>query len=148
MQTQSQKSGLNRSSWILMLGICLLMGCSVTNKTKAVNESTAYLTVAKEKLGDEVNFAFNKDRSYVLCQTEPSPNPDNPSFRFLVFSMKDEKVVMEQSVRSGFVKWLSGMEIEIFSTPGFMRNDQSRDEFTQVYHVVTGNSIPKTDWKK
>lgn len=148
MENKSQTAIRYQSYWILVMGMFLLMGCSVTNKTKAVQESTAYITVAKEKLGDEVKFAFNKDRSYVLCQTEPADNPDNPSFRFLVFSMKDEKVVLEQNVRSGFVQWLSDMEIEVFTTPGFMRNDQSRDEFTQVYDVTTGKSTPKTDWKK
>lgn len=148
METQSQPSMLNRSYWILMISMCFLMSCSVTSKTKAVQESTAYITVAKEKLGDEVKFAFNKDRSYVLCQTEPADNPDNPSFSFLVFSMEDEKVVLEQNVRSGSVKWLSDMEIEVFSTPGFMRNDQSRDDFTQVYNVATGKWTPKTSWKK
>lgn len=148
MQTKSQFQNLNRSYWLLMLSACLLASCSVTKKTKAVSESTAYITLAKEKIGDKVKYDFNEDRSYVLCQGEPAGGPDNSSFGFFVFSMKEEKVVLEKTVSSGFVQWLSSREIEVFTTPGFMRNDQSRDEFTQVYDVITGKATAKTDWGK
>lgn len=148
MQVQALFQKSNRSYWILTLSMCFLASCSVAKKTQAVAESTAYINVAKEKLGDNVKFDFNEDRSYVLCQSEILPRAREKSFRFLVYKMKDEKVVMEQNVSAGFVQWLSAMEIEVFTTPGVMRNDQSRDDFTQVYHVATGKSTPKTDWKK
>jgi len=131
-----------------MLPLCLfaLASCNVTKNTKAVAETTAYQKVATEKLGDKVKFAFNKDRNYVLCQAEPSNDPNNQRFGFLVYDMKAEKVIMEKSVSSGYVQWLSATEVEVFTTPGTMRNDQSRDEFTLVYNVTTGTSIPKTEW--
>lgn len=148
MQIQALSKKSNRSYWILLLSMCLLASCSVTKKTQAVAESTAYLNVAREKLGDHVKFDFNEDRSYVLCQSEILPRAREKSFSFLVYSLKDEKVVMEQNVSAGFVQWLSAMEIEVFTTPGVMRNDQSRDDFTQVYDVTTGKATPKNDWKK
>ncbi|MCE7996709.1 MAG: hypothetical protein HEP71_32415 [Roseivirga sp.] len=148
MQTQSLSKKINRSYWALMLSMCFLVSCSVAQKTQAVSESTAYLAVAKEKLGDKVKFDFNEDRSYVLCQSEIPATSNSKSFGFIVFDMKNEKVVLEQNVSSGFVQWLSNLEIEVFTTPGFMRNDQSRDDFTQVYHVISGKSTPKTDWTK
>lgn len=148
MQTKTLFKKLNRSYWMLTLGMCFLVSCNVTKKTQAISESTAYVAVAKEKLGDKVKFDFNEDRSYVLCQSQPSAKPNNTTFSFMVYSMKEEKIVMEQNISSGFVKWLSALEIEVFTTPGVMRNDQSRDDFTQVYDVVTGKSTPKTDWGK
>lgn len=148
MQTTLLSKKLNRSYWMVMLSMCFLISCSVTKTTKAVSESTAYMTLAKEKLGNNVKFDFNKDRSYVLCQSKVAATSNSKSFSFFVFDMKNEEAVIEQNVNSGFVKWLSNLEIEVFTTPGFMRNDQSRDEFTQVYHVVTGKSTPKTDWGK
>ncbi|GAB5524476.1 MAG: hypothetical protein Roseis2KO_23480 [Roseivirga sp.] len=147
MQIQALFQKSNRSYWMLLLSMCFLASCSVTKKTQAVSESTAYLTLAKEKLGDNVKFDFNEDRSYVLCQSEILPKAKSKSFSFFVYNMKDEKIVLEQNVSAGFVQWLSTMEIEVFTTPGVMRNDQSRDDFTQVYHVATGKSTPKTDWK-
>lgn len=148
MQTKALFQKLNRSYWMLMLSMCFLVSCNVTKKTQAISESTAYMALAKETLGDKAKFDFNSDRSYVLCQSEPGSRPNNTAFSFFVYSMKEEKAVMEQNVSSGFVKWLSALEIEVFTTPGFMRNDQSRDDFTQVYHVVTGKSTPKNDWGK
>lgn len=148
MQTPSLSKKLNRSYWMLMLSMCFLASCSVTKKTQAISESTVYIALAKEKLGDKVKFDFNEDRSFVLCQSEIATTSNSKSFSFFVFDMKNENVVIERNVNSGFVQWLSNLEIEVFTTPGFMRNDQSRDEFTQVYHVVSGKFTPKTDWEK
>ena len=122
-------------------------GCKSTEKATTNQETKAYLEPAA-KLGDGVKYSFNKDRSYVLAQSTPDINGQNTSFSFFVFDMKAEKIVLEQTIDSGFVQWLSDNEIEVFLTPGVMRNDQSRDEFTTVYNVATGASQPKTDWKK
>ena len=131
------------------IGLLLLVGagCKSTKKAAVVEETTAYMEPAA-KLGDNVKYSFNDGRSFVLAQSTPDPNGNSLSFSFLVFDMKAEKVVLEQTVESGFVQWLSQEEIEVFFTPGIMRNDQSRDDFTTVYNVVTGKSMPKTDWKK
>lgn len=148
MQSRTIRKNPTSIFWMLTLCLFALASCNVTKSTKAVAESTAYRKVATEKFGDKVKFAFNENRNYVLCQGEPSSDPNDQRFGFLVYDMKAEKVIMEKSVRSGYVQWLSVTEIEIFTTPGTMRNDQSRDEFTQVFNVITGNSMPKTEWGK
>lgn len=132
---------------MIALGLLFFTACQVTQKTQAAVESTAYLQIAQDKLGENLKYAKSENGRYVLCQTVQSSNPDNQSFKFLVYDMQDEKIVMEKSVSRGYVQWLSNTEVEIFSTPGTMRNDQSRDDFTMVYDVITGKGTPKNDWK-
>jgi hypothetical protein len=130
--------------------ICLLLlaSCQVTQKTKAAAESTAYKQIAQEKLGDDLKFTPSEDNKFVLCETKASSDPDNGAFQFLVFDTEAEKIVMEKKVTQGYVRWVSAKEVEVFSTPGIMREDQTRDDFTVVYDVVTGKATPKTAWKK
>jgi hypothetical protein len=146
MQADHSLKSANGVYWLILLSF--FTSCTAAKKTQPATDSTAYVEIARQKLGENVKFDFNKDKTYMLCQAQPGSEPDNPSFSFFVYSMDEEKVVLEQQVRSGSVQWLSNLEIEVFTTPGFMRNDQSRDEFTQVYHVVTGKSTPKTEWGK
>ena len=136
-------------SIVFSISLLLLVGagCKSTKTAAVAEETKAYMEPAA-KLGDNVKFSFNDGRTFVLAQSTPDPNGDNLSFSFLVFDMKAEKVVMTQSVESGFVQWLSKDEIEVFNTPGIMPKEKTRDEFTTVYNVVTGKSMPKTDWKK
>lgn len=131
-----------------LLIIASLGACKSSEKQKATEESTTYIALAEKMMGTEVAYAFNSDRSYVLAQTDLSKNMDQKSFSFFVFEMKTEKVVLEKNVESGYVKWLSPTEVEVFRTPGKMRSDQTRDDYTEVYNVKTGDTTSKTEWKK
>lgn len=143
------KTGMTRKIALLLMMVILLAsaGCKPSEKQPA-RKNQVYITVAREKLGDNVTFRYNDDRAYVLAQSEQPKSSNDLSFRFIVFGIKQEKVVLEQDVESGFVKWLSNTEIEVFRTPGKMRNEQTRDDYTMVYNVMTGDSMPKTEWKK
>lgn len=134
--------------FLLLALFTLMIGCkSAEQKQNAVVESTAYKTLA-EKWGDAVKYDFNKDRSYVLAQSTPSAKSGSTGFSYFVFDMKTEKATLKGTVESGFIKWLSEKEVEIFRTPGKMAPNTTRDDYTEVVNVETGKSTPKRDWKK
>lgn len=137
-----------RSLFLILILTASLFACKPAEKQAQKTESEAYKPLAAEKLGPDAEFTFNEDRSFVLAQSMIEASKGGLSFSFFVFDMKNEKIVLEQQVESGYVKWLSKTEIEIFRTPGIMRQDQTRDDYTQVHNVLTGESMPKTDWKK
>ncbi len=133
---------------LVLVLLVMLVGCK-SAETKQVTgpETTAYKGLTQKWKG-QAKYEFNKDRSYVLAQSEPPATADYYDFSYFVFDMKAEKVVLQGDIASGFVKWISEKEIEVFQTPGKMGPTQTRDDYTEVINVETGKSTPKTDWKK
>ena len=128
--------------------LTLLIGCkSAETKQKTEAETTAYKALT-EKWGNTVKYDFNKGRSYVLAQSVPSAKSSSTGFSYFVYDMKAEKVTIRGEVDSGYIKWLSEKEVEIFRTPGVMAPNTTRDDYTEVVDVVSGKSTPKKNWSK
>ena len=133
---------------VLILALfSLLIGCKSAEKKQNTGvETTAYQALA-QKWGEGVKYDFNKDRSYVLAQSELS-DKTGTSFSYFVFDMKAEKTTLQGTIESGYIKWLTDLEVEIFRTPGKMAPNTTRDDYTEVVNVQTGKSTPKATWKK
>ena len=133
--------------FLILALFVMLIGCkSAEKKQNTEAESTAYLELAK-KWGEAVKYDFNKDRTYVLAQSELS-DKSGTSFSYFVFDMKAEKATLQGTIESGYIKWLTDLEVEIFRTPGKMAPNTTRDDYTEVVNVKTAKSTPKTDWKR
>ena len=126
---------------VLFIASC---GTSKVGNSTQVEEG-AYKEKATEMLGKDVAFSMNDSKSYVLCLNEIKGTPEQPrnTISFVVINMNDNSVALENKIEGGTVKWADNLMIEIFRTPGIMRDDQSRDDFITLYNVETGKSYPK-----
>ena len=134
---------------IVILTFGTAMSCNssknVASASATQDMKNTYLTVAQEKFGEDVEFAENQDSTYVLCVHDHKGTVKQPrnSVQYMIYNLADNKVVHEETVGSGYVKWYSDYQIEIFRTPGIMRDDQTRDDFITIYNVKTGESVSK-----
>jgi len=139
----------NIRHFVLLLCLLSFVACKSAEKKAGTSgqETTAYKQLAL-KWGDQVKYDFNTDRSMVLAQSLPAPNDKSLRISYFVFDMKTEKVRTEGNLETGAVQWLSVKEIEVFNTPGKMAPNQTRDDYTMVINVITGEQTPKSQWKR
>jgi hypothetical protein len=123
----------------------LFFGCTSINATKTTGQSSHFKDMAIMKLGENPTYKMNGSKTYVLCIKDVKGTAQQPrnSLSFIVIKLDDNNIALEQKFEGGTVGWYSDHEVEVFRTPGIVQKDQSQDDFTTIYNVVTGKSYPK-----
>lgn len=110
------------------------------NSKKAAENNKSYKQLASEKLGEAFECTPCVDGTFVLCQSKR-----DHGVNFFVFDNNLGKIVHEDSVDKGTVDWHSENELALFYTPGTMRQGQSRDDYTFIYHLKNKQKTRKTE---
>lgn len=129
---------------IVLIAFITSCGASKSSNSTQAAEST-YQKLATEKLGEDLTFTMNKAETYVLCISDVKGDVHQPRnlLSYMVIKVKDNSIALEDKIDGGNVKWSNDFEIEVFRTPGIMRDDQTRDDFITMYNVESGKSYPK-----
>ena len=133
------------STYIIL--ILVLASCGASKKSNSTQTAdNKYNELATEKLGEDVSFTMNNSKTYVLCISEVKGTVKQPRnmLSYMVIKLSDNTTVLEKKVDGGTVKWFNDMEIEVYLTPGIMRNDQTSDDYTTIYNVESRESRKKT----
>ncbi len=131
------------TSFVLLL---LVVSCGASKSSNSnQEEKTAYKKIALTKLGDNITYVLNETKTYVLCIKETKGTVQQPrnSIKYLVVKISDNAVALESTVDGGTVKWYNLKMVQVYQTPGIMRDDQTKDDFITLYNVETGKSYPK-----
>lgn len=122
-----------------------LASCGSSNSGNSTQGAQSYKTVAAKALGENVEFTMNDAKAFVLCVKEVKGTPEQPrnSLSYAVVKVADNAIVLENKVDGGTVSWYNEQMIQLYITPGIMRDDQTRDDFITLYNVKTGKSFPK-----
>lgn len=132
---------------ILLVG--LLTACSTP---KAINNASTdqigFEEVAEKQLGASAHCLKNESETLVLCISETDNHSQEPrqTISFMVIKLEDASVLYESSIDGGSVKWFDDEQLEIFTTPGYMRQDQTNDDYTKIYNLTSGQSMSKTEY--
>lgn len=135
-----------KKSIIYIFLVLFITSCGASKVSNSAQESDAnYKVIATEKLRGEITYTMNEVKSHVLCVSEIKGTPKQPrnTLSYLVIKIKDNSTALENKIEGGTVNWYDNTEIEVYRTPGIMRDDQSRDDFVTLYNVETGKSYPK-----
>lgn len=127
--------------------ILLMISCQSISKFPGTkDQQNAYTILAKEKLGDDVIYTPNKSQSYVLCVKETKGNNRQPSsiIKFFVYDLEEAKIIYEENLSAGYVKWYNDNQIEMYSTPGVMVEGTTRNDYTTIYNVISRKSVKKS----
>jgi hypothetical protein len=89
-------------------------------------DSTTY-KIGLSRLGENFDFQYNQEGSFVLCTKEVENTENNlPVVKYLVIRMYDKKIVEEGSVTMSQVIWSGLYELEVSQKPGQIQ--LSRDD--------------------
>ena len=126
---------------ILFPFIFLLLSCSQKGSGQS---SGSFSQIAINKLDSGYETSFNSDSTFVLCLQKSKPTPAQPNTRlkFIVMELKDNKLVLEDSVLNGSAEWISNEELKVYRRTGIPDNPKSTaDTSTYIYNVKTGEKI-------
>lgn len=126
---------------LITCSIFILCHC----KNVEQNQTDVYKTLATQKFGPEVEYIPNEEGSMVLC-LKKQKDESNAGYgvAFLVFDTKQKMIIYEEEIGKGSVTWHSNQELALFYTPGIMRSDQTRDDFTYIYHLTSKEKTLKS----
>jgi len=131
---------------IFIVLIVFITSCGASKKSNSTKVADGkYKEIATKKLGEDVSFIMNDSKTYVLCISEVKGTVKQPRnmLSYMVIKLSDNSAVLDNKVDGGTVKWSNDTEIEVYITPGIMRDDQTSDDYTTIYNVESGESRKK-----
>ena len=131
---------------VIILSFMVLVSCSKSSK---ITTTQNHIDIATERYGESsFNCNSNGANTLELCvhQTN-SGGTTAPSWEYFVFNKETEKIVFENSVNQGKVKWFSNSELVVTKMPGTMAEDQTMDDYAWIIDVNTGRKIKKSEYR-
>ena len=89
--------------------------------------------------GNRLSLLYNEPRSHVICFTQRKPTAQHPfnELQFLVYDIKNQKLIHKNSLRDGQVSWLDDHQVKVERTqmtPGAENNTYLFDVNSQRKH--------------
>lgn len=132
----------------LLIGLlCFSFSCK--NAKDSTAKTIDIKSIINTALSENASCLENSDGSKVLCQVSQKNKPNHGyGVTFIVVSKKNGEIIVKDSVDKGTVAWFSDNELSLFYTPGIMRENDSRDNYTFIYNLDTKSKTKKTDLNK
>lgn len=84
----------------------------------------------------------------MLCLSISTDIKKFNSGNYAVISKKTGVVIYQNTLDNTQVTWYSDNEISLFNTPGMMRENDSKDNYTFIYNLNTKEQTRKVDLQK
>jgi hypothetical protein len=112
----------------------------------------AYKKIAAEKYNKNYERVFNSDSTYLIVYfssksvTKEIPFP----LRFFVYDNKKDKVIFEDNLTNGNVKWLNDHQVQVSTIPEIIsgKEEENRKIFGYIYDVITKRKLTKLNKNK
>ncbi len=129
----SDKGQLLRLSVLILqltIGIALASCAPAKTDSNSVASVAKYKKLAVDKYKDNITYRVNLTHRYVLCYKQSRPTSLNPfpSVQFFVYDLKQERVLFEESLPNGSIKWLNDDQIQVSTIPGIVTGDEEADK--------------------
>ncbi len=127
----------------LFITFLLLAGCLVTQKTFS-EQDINLKKLSVEKFDASFHIPYNNKKSFALVvkQEKSTAKNPNPVLRFFVYEMGKGKIILEESLAAGKIKWKTNNQIEVIITPEMISTEDNNKLYGYIYNVDLGT---KTD---
>ncbi|MEO8399217.1 MAG: hypothetical protein ABI550_05295 [Ignavibacteriaceae bacterium] len=130
---------------LILLFFIFLCGCCSSKEGSDNFGSEKYQLVAREKFQKNYEVLFNEDERYVLCikRKKSSSLLPSPPLSFFIYDRVNEKIIYQDELPGGNVKWLNNYQVEIKTIPGTITGDEQPSDFVDIYDVNQKKKIEK-----
>lgn len=99
------------------------------------DSSARYEIIAKEKFTVNYVMKFNASKDYLLCfKNDDSHKEKNTSATaYFIYDLKNDVVLIEETIGAGKVEWLNDHQVEISSIPGIVKGGEKEETTKQSY---------------
>ncbi len=139
---------------ILFFPIFLIAACCSTNKTsKVITDNTAaYKKIAGQKFSKGFNTVFNSDSSYLFVCASPKKSDKilPPPLKFFVYDNKNEKIIFEDNLTNGKIRWINNHQLQVSTTPEIIsgKEEENRKMYGYIYDVINRKKLPHLEKNK
>ena len=139
---------------ILFLPILLIAACCSSNKTskKIINNIPTYKKIAEGKYDNQYRTIFNSDSTYLfVCAAPKNVNKVlPPPLRFFIYNNKTGKVIFEDNLTNGKVKWINNQQIQVSTSPEIIsgKEEENKKMYGYIYDVTKQKKLPRLDLDK
>ena len=119
----------------LTIGFTLAYCALAKKDSNSADSVDNYKELAVDKYTDNITYRRNLTHIYVLCykQSRPTIQDPFPPLQFFVYDLKNEKVLFEDSLAKGSIKWLNDYQIQVSTIPGIVTGDEEADKKLMGY---------------
>ncbi len=107
----------------------------------------SYRILAKQRYESNIHYDFNPAKTVVLCikQAKSSAKHVYPPLAFFVYDLKNSKILFEDALRNGEVKWVNNNQIAVHTIPGIVQVDEKGGAGSgYIYDIKSAKKIKKT----
>lgn len=108
-------------SFISIVCLYSIAGCSTNQKV------TSFPKQFEEYQSEE-----NDTGTYVLYTQKEENQTNYPKVKYYVLNKKDNKVEQEGIISSGYIRWISTLELEVLEINGTIKPNQSMNDFKRT----------------
>jgi hypothetical protein len=129
-----------------------LFGCVANkkmNKEEVNTQKMTYQQVAEKKMGKNIDYRLNADKSCVLCEkiiAEPNLNP-NQLVEFLVYNIEEEKIIYMEKIANVKISWHNNTQLLITKQKGYITNPTDTGKSSYIFDLKSKKSLTSTKTK-
>ncbi len=125
----------------LLILFYFTFGCQPSGKNEG--QSVSIEAIATKKYSSNIYYLENKNKTYTICfsQKEKTDLKPYPPLKFFVFDNNKNKVIYEDNLANGTVKWIGKYKFEVVLIPGIVSIDKEKDVNKYVYDVKIKKKI-------
>ncbi|HVO73072.1 MAG TPA: hypothetical protein VMT35_03550 [Ignavibacteriaceae bacterium] len=129
----------------IFIAILINACCASKPSSEVKDPSRAYNNFAESKLGSKCKILFNSDSTYFAAYAS-AKNPElqsNSPLKFFIYDIREDKILFEDNLPNGEIKWLNESQLKISTIPGIVSgiDDQNRHRPGYIYDVNVKRKI-------
>ena len=124
----------------------LINACCASKPSSEVKHNPMnYKNFAESELGGKCKIIFNPDSTYfaAYASAKNSDLQTNSPLKFFIYDTREDKILFEDNLPNGDIKWLNDSQLKISTIPGIVseKDEQNRIEPGYIYDVKMKRKI-------
>jgi hypothetical protein len=111
-----------------------------------------YKKIAEEKFKNDYKVESNSDSTYLIVYYSPKNKLRslNPPLKFFVYNTGDKKVIFQDNLANGKVKWKNKSQFIVTTIPEIVKGNEAGDiqNFGYTYDVISRRKLTGFDQNK
>jgi hypothetical protein len=143
LYVQTEKSMRKKFCFIVICitAVCMY-SCSALKEgsEKTIETDKEY---AEKKLGSNILKMENISKTHVLMINQEKETALNPAplLKFMLFEIKSNRLLFEDVVPAGNVRWINDRQIEILKIPGTVSIENKKSQSGYIFDIDSGRKI-------
>jgi len=125
---------------LLFISLILFLNSCGSSKEEHQPDMPTYKKIAEVNFKNNYKAEFNKDSTYIIVYYSPKSKlmSLNPPLRFFVYNTGEKKVIFQDNLANGDIKWKNNYQFIVTTIPEIVKGDdeENMQNFGYTYDVI------------